>query len=203
MSKETELSDEQIHTALDSVDPEFWDVPMDGTLQFARAIIAADRELRRGDAQMPEPVASVYTMDALVPGGGVRHHVTLHKPLPAGTKLYTAAQVQAMLAQGLAPGWKAVPVKPTDAMVSAMLDWGTKQSEWEAILAAAPQPPVAQPSPAAVERKPLTVEQIDCVTIEQWGEMRGHPLLAHRAYARAIEAAHGITTKQGGQHGTE
>ena len=69
-------------------------------------------------AGMPEPVASVYTMEALVPGGGVRHHVTLHKPLPAGTKLYTAAQVQAMLA-------------------------------------AAPQP-VTQPSPAAVERKPLT-----------------------------------------------
>lgn len=70
-----------------------------------------------------------------------------------GGDVYTAAQVQAMLAQGLAPGWKAVPVKPTDAMVSAMLDWGTKQSEWEAILAAAPQPPVAQPSSAAVERK--------------------------------------------------
>lgn len=57
-----------------------------------------------------------------------------------GGDVYTAAQVQAMLAQGLAPGWKAVPVKPTDAMVSAMLDWGTKQSEWEAILEAAPAP---------------------------------------------------------------
>jgi hypothetical protein len=37
-----------------------------------------------------EPVGEVYTMEALVPGGGVKHHVTLHRPLPAGTKLYTA-----------------------------------------------------------------------------------------------------------------
>ena len=45
---------------------------------------------------------------------------------------------------------------------------------------------------APVERQPLTDGKIDCVAIEQWGEMRGYPLSAHRAYARAIEAAHGI-----------
>ena len=49
MSEETELSDAQINAVLDGIYPEFWDVPMGGTLQFARAIIAADRELRRGD----------------------------------------------------------------------------------------------------------------------------------------------------------
>lgn len=36
-----------------------------------------------------EPVASVYTMEALVPGAHPKCHVNLHKPLPAGTKLYT------------------------------------------------------------------------------------------------------------------
>ena len=34
----------------------------------------------------------------------------------------------------------------------------------------------------------LSDEQIDAVTLLQWGEMKGHPLAAHRAYARAIEA---------------
>lgn len=36
-----------------------------------------------------EPAASVYTMEALVPGAHAKCHATLHKPLPAGTKLYT------------------------------------------------------------------------------------------------------------------
>ena len=35
-------------------------------------------------------------------------------------------------------GWKWVPIEPTDAMWNAMMDWGTKKSEWLAILAAAP-----------------------------------------------------------------
>lgn len=41
-------------------------------------------------AQEPEPVGSVYTMEALVPGGCVRHHASLTKALPAGTMLYAA-----------------------------------------------------------------------------------------------------------------
>ena len=36
-----------------------------------------------------------------------------------GGDIYTAAQVQAMLAQGLAPGWKAVPVEPTPEIIAA------------------------------------------------------------------------------------
>jgi len=32
-------------------------------------------------------VGTVYTMEALVPGGEVRHHVTLHCGAPAGTAL--------------------------------------------------------------------------------------------------------------------
>jgi hypothetical protein len=42
----------------------------------------------------PDPVevdhvGTVFTMEALVPGGQVQYHATLHKPLPAGTKLYS------------------------------------------------------------------------------------------------------------------
>ena len=34
----------------------------------------------------------------------------------------------------------------------------------------------------------LSDEQIDAVTLSQWGGMKCGPLAAHRAYARAIEA---------------
>jgi hypothetical protein len=36
-----------------------------------------------------EAVGSVYTMEALVPGGEVKCHATLNRTLPIGTKLYT------------------------------------------------------------------------------------------------------------------
>jgi hypothetical protein len=50
---------------------------------------------------------------------------------------------------------------------------------------AAPQAPQA---PA-----PLTDEQIDSITEKQWGKNRYIPKAADRAFARAIEKAHGIT----------
>ena len=47
-------------------------------------------------------------------------------------------------------------------------------------------------APAApAEPVPLTDEQIDAITSQQWGQ--GTVNAAHRAYARAIERAHGIT----------
>ena len=49
----------------------------------------------------------------------------------------------------------------------------------------------AQPAPA-----PLTDEQINQITAEQWGAGLGAPYAAYRAYARAVEAAHGITATQ-------
>ena len=43
------------------------------------------------------------------------------------------------------------------------------------------------------QRKPLTDEEIDAVTDLQWAKGVNKPIYAaHRAYARAIEAAHGI-----------
>jgi hypothetical protein len=45
----------------------------------------------------------------------------------------------------------------------------------------------AQPAPV-----PLTDEQIDQITAEQWGRGLGAPYAAYRAYARAVEARCGI-----------
>lgn len=47
-----------------------------------------------------------------------------------------------------------------------------------------------EPNP---QRKPLTDEEIDRITDEQWGG-NNHRIVyaAHRAFARAIEKAHGI-----------
>ena len=43
------------------------------------------------------------------------------------------------------------------------------------------------------QRKPLTDEEIDKVTDAQWAQNNHKPIYAaHRAYARAIERAHGI-----------
>lgn len=47
------------------------------------------------------------------------------------------------------------------------------------------------PAPA----NPLTDDQIDAITVAQWGEQIGAMLAAYRAYARAIEATHKIGPK--------
>lgn len=57
------------------------------------ALDAVRAELHR----RAEPVGSVYTVEALVPGGGVKYHVTLNKPLPAGTLLYAAQPKRELL----------------------------------------------------------------------------------------------------------
>ena len=66
--------------------------------QLAQRFDAADmatasaQGFRNGVASVSagsEPVATVFTMEALTPGGGVKYHATIHKALPAGTKLYT------------------------------------------------------------------------------------------------------------------
>ena len=46
---------------------------------------------------------------------------------------------------------------------------------------------------APPQRKPLTDEEIDRITDAQWASNNHKPIYAaHRAYARAVEAAHGI-----------
>jgi hypothetical protein len=67
-------------------------------------------------------------------------------------------------------------------------------ADWSKRIAA-----TAQPAPARVPA-PLTDEQIDMITAEQWGKGLGAPYAAYRAYARAIEAAHGITPAKEAPH---
>lgn len=126
-----------------------------------------------------EPAASVYTMEALVPGGREVAHVSLRQPLPAGTALYTAAQVQAM--GRVPPGFHAVPIEPNPAEFDRF--------GWKA----APRPPAAQ------ERKPLTDEQISDMRGADLGALNFVTLREFRTVARAVEAAHGIKEAGHGQ----
>jgi hypothetical protein len=57
---------------------------------IALAALSSSPPAQAGEAM--EPVGQVYTMEALPPKHGVKHHATLWKPLPAGTKLYAKAQ---------------------------------------------------------------------------------------------------------------
>ena len=50
---------------------------------------------------LPEPVATIYTMEALAPGGAVKYHTQVHKALPSGTKLLAEPDVCALLAQAV------------------------------------------------------------------------------------------------------
>ncbi len=61
---------------------------------------------------LPEPDASVYTMEALVPGGREVSHVTFHRSLPAGTKLYTEQTVRTLLAKGIKESLTTAPAVP-------------------------------------------------------------------------------------------
>ncbi|MDR6216230.1 hypothetical protein [Paracidovorax wautersii] len=70
------------------------------------------------------PVAEVFSMFPVAPGGAEKLHVTLLKQVPAGTKLYSAPQpvsgyqqaLDIRTAQGWTLGGKAVPVLYTDTI---------------------------------------------------------------------------------------
>lgn len=98
-------------------------------------------------------------------------------------KLYTAAQVQAMLAQGLAPGWQTVPVEPDEAMIDALAGpgrvlpayVGAKEKSdarlaerWSDALAAAPSGPA---------REPMTDDAIEAA----WSDLQARRALKESA----------------------
>lgn len=94
-------------------------------------------------------------------------------------------------------GWRLVPVEPTNEMVSAMWDWGTKKSEWNAILAAAPQPPQADALAADhVEdvraMVPMTDQELDDLLPTNDSMSRKD---SQRWIARATERHHKIGVK--------
>ena len=57
---------------------------------FAATYEPEGRASMAANAPATKPAATVYMMEALVPGGLMKHHVQLLRPLPAGTLLYTA-----------------------------------------------------------------------------------------------------------------
>ena len=82
-----------------------------------------------------EPVATVFTMEALAPGGGVKYHATVHKPLPAGTKLYTHPSPP----EGMAGGWMPIETAPRDGtevlantflLGRVVVYWDDEESQW-------------------------------------------------------------------------
>jgi len=102
-----------------------------------------------------------------------------------------ADALRAALAQKQEPvAWQAVggsiwghKTSEDDRPLYAEGSWneGYKHGQWQAKHCA------AHPQPA-----PLTDEQIDQITAEQWGPLLGSMKQAYRAYARAIECHHGI-----------
>lgn len=138
--------------------------------------------------------------------------------LPVDTKLYTAAQVQAM---GRVPPAgmdvvnfmdRAVLRMPYNMAMSSELAraqfYQRVQGVLDRIGVAAPWAPAAQanmgeshiaPPPAAQERKPLTDEQISDMRGADLGALNFVTLREFRAIARAVEAAHGIKDPAHGQ----
>jgi hypothetical protein len=74
--------------------------------------------------------------------------------------------------------------------------WNGRETVWFEHELMGTNPPIENPIPlyaAPTPRKPLTDEEIDRVTDQQWAKNNHSPIYAaHRAYARAVERAHGI-----------
>lgn len=85
------LTEDEIRKALNTV---IWDKSdlIDVARAIERALLA-----RLGEQQ---PVATVYTMEALVPGGEAKCHASFLKSVPAGTKLYAHPPAAQPVAQG-------------------------------------------------------------------------------------------------------
>lgn len=101
-----------------------------------KAAVAPTTEESSG-VVLPEPDASVYTMEALVPGGREVSHVTFHRSLPAGTKLYTEQTVRALLAAApsMPQEWLPIESAPKDKTIllgyrNSHGHWRTLRGEW-------------------------------------------------------------------------
>ena len=89
----TKTEAQRLADELDSRNP--WDKPLDrGTVNSAadelRRLHAELEQARAALAAQGEPVGEVFTMEALGTPGKPFCHVLLNRPLPTGTKLYTA-----------------------------------------------------------------------------------------------------------------
>ena len=143
-----------------------------------------------------EPVATV-----LFSSTGWRTLVDALASLEDGTKLYTAAQVQAMLA---AVPRNAPLYSPDDVAfpVQRSADGTDVPPELASTARPASIAAVEVAAPIAPAREPLTDEQIDEIHLANSDAYeRGDVEYESHGFARAIEHHHGITAAQkGGQH---
>ena len=132
-------------------------------LDAARALPAPSSVSNAGGS-IPQGMESVAVM--VLDASGTKTidaSIGFFHDTPLGTEFYTAAQVQAMLAQAdmgipisapLPPGWQAAPVEPTEDQLAAVRQkphptspdrWdGNNRRIYREMLAAAPRPPAAQ-----------------------------------------------------------
>ena len=120
-------------------------------------------------------------------------------------EVFTAAQVQAMLSVGLAPGWQAVPMEPTKEMKVAAVKFANGPAVYKAVAATALEieegiygeayEAMLASAPSGPAREPLTDEQIEALPV--WSHFVGLWPESRKEIARAIEAAHGIAAQEG------
>jgi hypothetical protein len=90
----------------------------------------------------------------------------------------------------MAAGFKMVPLEPTPEMAEAgcYRYCAAFVKDYKSMIAAAPAAPP--------QRKPLTDEEIDKITVQQWGRDFMVCGAAGRTWTRGIERAHGIGDKE-------
>jgi hypothetical protein len=117
-------------------------------------------------------------------------HAAAIKSLEAAIKQAEQAQPVAWRYRSFSPFAKDGEYKQSNRWT--LIDSPTGRDAHSAMCGAEVQP-LYPPPP---HRQPLTDEEIDAVTDQQWARSVNKPIYAaHRAYARAIEAAHGIKEK--------
>lgn len=133
------------------------------TTRYIKVLGPCELQAARALPAGMEPAASINTMEVM--GGREVSLISLRHPLPAGTKLYTAAQVLAM--GRVPPGCVAVERKiledASESLGNFVSDHGWGDSDMaaadnlSAVLAAAPRPPAAQ------KRYRLLVRNVDTI----------------------------------------
>ena len=112
--------------------------------------LSTEGDASRNAAPIPQqPAEPIGFVESAVRGAG-GFHACLSSGVfvPAGTQLYAAPIPQQVAEPSVPEGWKLVPVEPTELMVGVAerIDWaspdirGNVINQWQAMLAAAPQP---------------------------------------------------------------
>ena len=105
-----------------------------------------------------QALAALFMYKPMVTG------VTFQHGLDAMQELRAALEQPQVNSPEIPEGWKLVPVKPTEDMLNAVAWPGCAATDWEHMLAAAPQPPVVeQPQ---VEQEPVELRHLRALNQE-------------------------------------